>query len=100
MRTTPRRVRGAVRSAFARREREGSFSTERHDRAAQLLGRDFRDFYLSRPVTGPIIAHAGELVREHALRAYDAVHLAAALELREEARELAARQREAEGVLL
>ncbi|AHY48400.1 Hypothetical Protein RradSPS_3117 (plasmid) [Rubrobacter radiotolerans] len=41
-----------------------------------------------RPLTGKIVAYAGELVRSHALRAYDAVHLATALDLRDEARTL------------
>jgi predicted nucleic acid-binding protein len=37
-----------------------------------------------------VIARAGELVRAHTLRAYDAIHLATAL--REEASELAQRE--------
>ncbi len=82
-----------ARSAFARREREGVFSAERHDRAVELLARDFRDIYLMRPVAGQVVVRAGDLVRKHALRAYDAVHLATALGLREEARELAGRRR-------
>jgi len=77
-----------ARSALARREREGSFSAEQHDRAVDLLKHDFREFYLLRPVTGKVVAQAGELVREHTLRTYDALHLATALQLREEASEL------------
>lgn len=87
-----------ARSAFARREREGVLSAERHDRAVELLARDFRDVYLMRPVAGQVVARAGKLVREHSLRAYDAVHLATALALREESHEFARRRREqAEG---
>lgn len=78
-----------ARSAFARREREGSFSTEGHDREVRRLRRDFGGAYLTRPVTGEVVARAGELARVHALRAYDAVHLATALILREELKELA-----------
>ena len=78
-----------ARSALARKEREGFFSTEEHDVAVQTLKRDFREVYLARPLTGGVIARAGELVRQHALRAYDAIHLATALALREEAGELA-----------
>lgn len=78
-----------ARSALARKEREGAFSTDEHDAAVERLRRDFREVYLPRPVTGEVIARAGDLTREHALRAYDAVHLATALILREEARELA-----------
>ncbi len=85
-----------ARSALARKEREGAFSTEEHDEAVGHLQRDFREVYLLRLLTGGIVAHAGELAREHALRAYDAVHLATALALREESRELlSARQEEA-----
>lgn len=83
-----------ARSALARKEREGAFSAEEHGEAVESLRRDFRDVYLPRPLTGGIIAHAGELAREHALRAYDAVHLATALVLRTEAREIAARPQE------
>ncbi len=85
-----------ARSALARKEREGTFSTEEHDTAVEQLRQDFRGVYLTRPVTGEVIARAGELARKHALRAYDAVHLATALVLREEARELAKSSRETE----
>jgi predicted nucleic acid-binding protein len=78
-----------ARSALARKEREGFFSTEEHNVAAGSLSSDFRKVYLTRRVTGGVIALAGELVREHALRAYDAVHLATALILRDQARERA-----------
>lgn len=77
-----------ARSALARRELEGSFSTEEHDEAAEQLERDFREYYLLRSVSGVTIARAGGLTRRHSLRAYDAVHLATALDLREEARRL------------
>lgn len=83
-----------ARSALARKEREGSFSTDEHDATIEQLQQDYREVYLSRPVTGDLIARAGELAREHALRAYDAVHLATALVLREESRELAERGQE------
>lgn len=77
-----------ARSALARRERENSFSPEEHDKIVEKLERDFQEIFLLRRVTGEVVAQAGALVRRHALRAYDAVHLATALELREEALEL------------
>lgn len=83
-----------ARSALARKEREGTFSTEEHDTAVEQLRRDFRAVYLPRPITGEVLALAGDLARKHALRAYDAVHLATALVLREEAQELAKSSRE------
>jgi hypothetical protein len=43
-----------------------------------------------------VIARAGELVGEHTLRAYDAIHLATALALREEASELLAQREPAQ----
>ncbi len=85
-----------ARSALARKEREGAFSTDEHAAAVEQLRRDFREVYLPRPVTGEVIARAGDLTRKHALRAYDAVHLATALVLREESQELAKSSREAE----
>ena len=78
-----------ARSALARKEREGSFSAYEHDAAVEQLRQDFHEVYLPRPVTGEVIARAGGLARKHALRAYDAVHLATALVLREETQELA-----------
>ena len=83
-----------ARSALARKERDGAFSAEEHDEAVESLRRDFREVYLPRPLTGEIIAHAGELAREHALRAYDAVHLATALALQNQAREISSRRQE------
>lgn len=69
---------------------EKGFSTQEHDDALALLLRDFREIYLVRAVTERIIERAGVITRTHALRALDAVHLATALSLRYEARELAA----------
>ncbi len=85
-----------ARSALARKEREGSFSANEHDAAVEQLRRDFREVYLPRPVTGDVIARAGGLARKHALRAYDAAHLATALALREEVWELAKSSQETE----
>jgi len=89
-----------ARSALARKEREGTFSTEEHDAAVEQLRQDLREVYLPRPVTGDVVARAGDLARKHALRAYDAVHLATALVLREEAQELAKSSRESEELSL
>jgi predicted nucleic acid-binding protein len=85
-----------ARSALARKERDGSFSLEEHDDAVDQLDRDFEEVYLLRLVSGGIIARAGGLTRQHSLRAYDAVHLATALELRGEARALPRERRQPE----
>lgn len=81
-------------SALARKEREGLFTAAEHDDAVDRLQKDYREVYLSRPVSGDLIARAGALARKHALRAYDAVHLATALALREKSDELARRGHE------
>lgn len=81
-------------SALARMEREGFFSTDEHDETVAQLQQDYQEVYLSRPITGDVIARAGELARKHGLRAYDAVHMSTALVLREESRELAERSQE------
>ncbi len=81
-------------SALARKEREGLFTADEHDDAVDQLQQDYQEVYLSRPVSGDLIARAGALARKHALRAYDAVHLATALALREESDELARRGQE------
>lgn len=85
-----------ARSALARKEREGALSREQHDAAVEQLERDFEEVYLSRRLTGEVVARAGDLARQHALRAYDSVHLATALALRSEARELLLRVRRGE----
>ena len=75
-------------SALARKEREGSLSADEFDNAIAQLRQDYQELYLSHPVTGDLVARAGQLARKHALRGYDAVHLATALVLRDEAREV------------
>jgi len=84
-----------ARSALARKEREGSFSTAEHDEAVAQLQQDYGEVYLSRPITGDLIARAGGLARKHALRAYDAVHMTTALVLREESLDLMEASQEA-----
>ncbi len=85
-----------ARSALARKEREGSFSTDEHDEAVAQLQQDYGEVYLPRPITGDLIARAGGLARKHGLRAYDAVHLATALVLREESLDLMEASQESE----
>jgi predicted nucleic acid-binding protein len=77
-----------ARSALTRKERDRTFSAQEHDDAVQQLDSDFRESYLLRIVSGGIIVRAGDLTRQHSLRAYDALHLATALALREETSEL------------
>jgi predicted nucleic acid-binding protein len=66
-----------ARAAFARRRRERRISTTAY--AAMI--RDFEadwDHYLILEATEPLIKRAGKIAEAHALRAYDAIHLASA----------------------
>jgi uncharacterized protein len=71
-----------ARAAFARKLREGVFSRENRDDAVEALNEDWGTF--QRPeVTGDLSLDAGNLAEQHALRGFDAVHLASALLVRE-----------------
>lgn len=71
-----------ARAAFARKLREGVFSPENRDEAVEALDEDWGTF--EKPeVTGDLVLEAGDLAEEHALRGFDAVHLASALQVRE-----------------
>ena len=67
-----------IRSALARREREGTL--DRSDFSALLREFDeaWSGFFLI-PVDRHLIQEAGDLAQGHRLRAYDAIHLAAGL---------------------
>ncbi len=66
-----------ARAAFARRRREGSFSTAQLRRMIRDLESDW-EHYLVLEVVEPLIREAAELAEAHRLRACDAVHLASA----------------------
>jgi predicted nucleic acid-binding protein len=67
-----------ARAAFARKLREGVFSRENRDDAVEALDEDWGTFEKSE-VTEDLVLEAGDLAEEHALRGFDAVHLASAL---------------------
>lgn len=68
-------------SPLARREREGSLSTLKFEMALEVLEQDWNHVCVLE--LGEGLTHWAErLTRSHALRALDALHLAAALELR------------------
>lgn len=70
-----------VRAALARMRREGVFSAEKHREAVDALNEDWEAF--EKPeVTESIVLAAGDLAEEHALRGFDAIHLATALTIR------------------
>ena len=71
-----------ARAAFARRHREKRISSGAHARLVSVFAADW-DRYLVLEATQPLMRLAGRLAATHALRAYDAIHLASAKILRE-----------------
>ncbi len=70
-----------ARAAFARRQREGALSKAHYQEVVKSLERDWETFLLL-DLTQPILRSADDLTERHALRAYDAIHLATALSVR------------------
>jgi uncharacterized protein len=68
-------------SAVTRRERGGDLSPPDAAVALTDFQQDFGRQYMPVEISAALIAHAGSLARQHALRGYDAVQLAAALEV-------------------
>lgn len=71
-----------ARSAFARRRREQNLSGVTEEELIDLLNADWQR-YRQVDVAESLVHEAGYLAAEYALRAYDAVHLASALQLQE-----------------
>jgi len=72
-----------ARAAFSRRYREKAFTKAEHHRIKTFLDKDW-SHYLILGITGEMIRVAGDLAEKHALRGFDAIHLASALTLRRE----------------
>jgi hypothetical protein len=68
-----------IRSAFARRLREGSVTLDEHARMRDLFAEHRYGLYRFVSVSEAIIESACDLIDNHPLRTYDAVHLATAL---------------------
>ncbi|MBA3922367.1 MAG: type II toxin-antitoxin system VapC family toxin [Nostocaceae cyanobacterium] len=69
-----------VLSAFARRQREGTISSSDLMQAVQTFEYDLENQYQVMEFQQTLAEAAGQLVRRHPLRAYDAIQLASALE--------------------
>jgi len=69
-----------ARAALARRHREHGLSRSGYLRAVRDLDRDWPSFFLL--VVGTLLRDAAALADRYALRAYDALHLAAGLATR------------------
>lgn len=74
-------------AALARRRREGNMDEKEHRQAVERLDREWRN-YERLAVSNLVAYRAGELAEIHALRGFDAVHLASALRLAEQFEEL------------
>ncbi len=70
-----------ARAALARHRREGGLTSVALRRVVRELDREW-DFYNVVDLSDPLVRQAGALAERHALRGYDAIQLAAALELR------------------
>jgi hypothetical protein len=71
-------------ATLCREAREAALTTDERDHLIADFRRDTTTTYAVRPVTTAIYTRAGDLCRTHRLRAYDAVHLAAVLDLRDD----------------
>lgn len=69
-----------ARAAFARRHREGGLRTAGLRRAVSALDRDLAAFLVVE-LDETVAREAGHLAERHALRGFDAIHLASALTL-------------------
>ena len=70
-------------SALVRRARQREFSEDDLNAALNLLNEDVIEFHVLE-VGGAVVLRAVGLIRKHALRAADAIHLASALVVRAE----------------
>lgn len=71
-----------VRAAFARLRREGGLTVPALRRVVRQLDGEWGTYNVV-DVSDPVVRRAGALTERHALRGYDAVQLAAALDLRD-----------------
>ena len=70
-----------ARAAFARHRREGALSPAQLRRVVDHLDADWRRYALVE-ISDAVVHHAGRLAERHGRRGFDALHLAAAIELR------------------
>jgi predicted nucleic acid-binding protein len=68
-------------AAIARRRRLGSLTPAQAGRALAAFRQDIAQQYRIVEIAGPLLQRASHLADRHVLRAYDAVQLAAALEI-------------------
>lgn len=71
-----------ARAAFARARREARLSAQAYRHVVQEFIEDWNRFVVIE-VTDQVVKHAGDLAAQRALRGFDALHLASALNLRD-----------------
>ena len=71
---------GALAAALARKEREGTVTTTERQQYLGLFALDCQQLFSLLPVTGAVLRLAVTFTHRQALRAYNAVHLATALQ--------------------
>ncbi len=76
-----------ARAALARLLREGDFTEAEHRQVVERLDREWRGYHRL-AVSDLVARRAGELAQRHALRGFDAIHLASAARLEERFRDL------------
>ncbi|MBW1814502.1 MAG: type II toxin-antitoxin system VapC family toxin [Deltaproteobacteria bacterium] len=72
-----------ARAAFARRFREGSFTSDEHSRIKTFFDKDWPNYFILN-IMEDMVRLAGNLAEKHALRGFDSIHLASALILHQE----------------
>ncbi|MFC1580387.1 type II toxin-antitoxin system VapC family toxin [Thermodesulfobacteriota bacterium] len=72
-----------ARAAFARRFTEKAFTEKAYKRLISFFNKDWKN-YLALRITQELVQRAGDLAEKHALRGFDAIHLASAIILQEE----------------
>lgn len=71
-----------ARAAFARRQREAELSEEEYRRVVDALDEGWESY--DRLIVSDTVARlAGDIAERHALRGFDAIHLASAIRLKE-----------------
>jgi len=70
-----------ARAAFARKRREKGISDAAYASVKEALEQDWPSYFIL-SLAGQTVKTAGDLAEKHALRGFDAVHLASALDLR------------------
>ena len=70
-----------ARSAFARKQKEGGFSTSVLRKVVESFNKDWESYFLIE-ITDGLIRFAGDIAEKYLLRGFDSIHLASAVNLK------------------